>query len=111
MEGTESYPIALWRTSRALVFRDQVKEDHQSCRQMLESRKIRHAISSDLCIIPLIRMGLLIPDCILFDCLTGAHCAVEKSPFVIGSGPDCDWRIDDPDVPETHSVIQCKRRR
>jgi hypothetical protein len=56
-------------------------------------------------------MGLLIPDCILFDCLTGAHCAVEKSPFVIGSGPECDWRIDDPSVPEIHSVIQCKRRR
>ena len=35
---------------------------------------------------------------------------VEKTPFKIGSGPECDWRVDDPAVPEEYCVIQRKDR-
>ena len=35
---------------------------------------------------------------------------VEKTPFKIGSGPECDWRIDDPAVAEEYCVIQRKDR-
>ena len=35
---------------------------------------------------------------------------VDKTPFKIGSGPDCDWRIDDFSVAEEHCVIQRKGR-
>lgn len=53
-------------------------------------------------------MALIDPTWILFDCVTGAHRAVEKTPFKIGSGPDCDWRIDDSAVASEHCVIQRK---
>ena len=33
---------------------------------------------------------------------------VDKTPFKIGSGSDCDWRIDDYSVAEEHCVIQRK---
>ena len=33
------------------------------------------------------------------------HRQVEKTPFKIGSGPDCDWRIDDSAVDEEACVI------
>ena len=55
-------------------------------------------------------MGFLAPEFILFDCFTGEHRLVEKTPFKIGSGPDCDWRIDDPSVPDEHCIIQRKGR-
>ncbi|MDB6174047.1 MAG: hypothetical protein JWL59_3358 [Chthoniobacteraceae bacterium] len=35
---------------------------------------------------------------------------VDKTPFTIGSGPDCDWRIDDYSVAEEHCVIERKGR-
>jgi len=53
-------------------------------------------------------MALFAPTLILFDCLSGAHRVVDKTPFKIGSGPDCDWRIDDPAVAPAHCVIQRK---
>ena len=55
-------------------------------------------------------MGIFAPALILFDCLSGAHRVVDKTPFKIGSGPDCDWRIDDYSVAEEHCVIQRKGR-
>ena len=55
-------------------------------------------------------MGIFAPALILFDCLSGAHRGVDKTPFKIGSGPDCDWRIDDYSVAEEHCVIQRKGR-
>ena len=47
---------------------------------------------------------------ILFDCLSGGHRIVDKTPFKIGSGLDCDWRIDDFSVADEHCVIQRKGR-
>ncbi len=55
-------------------------------------------------------MGFLAPEFILFDCFTGAHRLVDKTPFKIGSGDDCDWRIDDPAVAAEHCLIQRKGR-
>ena len=55
-------------------------------------------------------MGFLAPEFILFDCFTGEHRLVDKTPFTIGSGADCDWRIDDPAVAEEHCVLQKKGR-
>ena len=55
-------------------------------------------------------MGMPSPALILFDCLSGTHRVVDKTPFKIGSGPDCDWRIDDSSVAEEHCVIQRKGR-
>jgi hypothetical protein len=55
-------------------------------------------------------MGFLTPEFILFDCFTGAHGRIHKTPFVIGSGPDCDWRIDDPAVAPEHCVIERQGR-
>jgi hypothetical protein len=53
-------------------------------------------------------MAFFAPTLILFDCLSGANRVVDKTPFKIGSGPDCDWRIDDPEVSPEHCVIQRK---
>ncbi len=53
-------------------------------------------------------MGVATPALILFDCVSGGHRVVDKTPFKIGGGADCDWRIDDPNVPEEHCVIQRK---
>src|ERR1700722_18286145 len=53
-------------------------------------------------------MNLFSSGCVLFDCTEGAYRAVEKTPFKIGSGEDCDWRIDDPLVAPEHCVIQRK---
>ena len=47
---------------------------------------------------------------IIYDCISGAHREVDQTPFKIGSGPDCDWRIDDSSVAEEHCVIQRKDR-
>jgi len=55
-------------------------------------------------------MGVSPPALILFDCVSGGHRVVDKTPFKIGSGPDCDWRIDDSSVAEEHCVIQRKGR-
>jgi hypothetical protein len=53
-------------------------------------------------------MSLFSSGCALFDCSEGAYRMVEKTPFKIGSGEDCDWRIDDPHVAPEHCVIQRK---
>jgi hypothetical protein len=53
-------------------------------------------------------MAFFAPTLILFDCLSGAARVVDKTPFKIGSGPDCDWRIDDTGVAPEHCVIQRK---
>ena len=53
-------------------------------------------------------MNLFSSGCVLFDCITGAYRMVEKTPFKIGSGEDCDWRIDDDLVALEHCVIQRK---
>jgi FHA domain len=53
-------------------------------------------------------MNLFSSGCVLFDCSEGAYRMVEKTPFKIGSGDDCDWRIDDPQVAAEHCVIQRK---
>ena len=53
-------------------------------------------------------MGILAPTFILFDCVTGENRPVDKTPFKIGSGSDCDWRIDDSSVAAEHCVIQRK---
>lgn len=53
-------------------------------------------------------MGLFSASLILFDCINGSHCVVDKTPFTIGSGEDCDWRIDDDEVPEEHCQIISK---
>lgn len=53
-------------------------------------------------------MGIFAPTLILFDCVSGAHRVVDKTPFKIGSGADCDWRIDDYSVAEEHCVVQRK---
>ncbi len=55
-------------------------------------------------------MGFLAPEFTLFDCFTGHHRLVDHTPFTIGSGDDCDWRIDDPAVAEVFCVIQKKGR-
>ena len=55
-------------------------------------------------------MGFLAPEFILFDCFTGGHRLVDRTPFIIGSGAHCDWRIDDLAVAEEHCVIQKKGR-
>ena len=55
-------------------------------------------------------MGIFAPTLILFDCVSGANRVVDKTPFKIGSGADCDWRIDDYSVAEEHCVIQRKGR-
>ncbi len=55
-------------------------------------------------------MGTPVPSLILFDCISGAHRVVDKTPFKIGSGLDCDWRIEDPDVADEYCVIQRKGR-
>lgn len=55
-------------------------------------------------------MGFFAPTLILFDCVSGAHRVVDKTPFKIGSGSDCDWRIDDFSVAEEHCAIQRKGR-
>ncbi len=36
------------------------------------------------------------------------HRIVDKTPFKIGSGPDCDWRINDLSVVSEHCTIQRK---
>ena len=53
-------------------------------------------------------MNLFSLGCVLFDCTAGTYRMVEKTPFKIGSGDDCDWRIDDPQVAAEHCVIQRK---
>ena len=53
-------------------------------------------------------MNLFSSGCILFDCTAGSYRAVEKTPFKIGSGEDCDWRIDEPQVAAEYCVIQRK---
>lgn len=55
-------------------------------------------------------MGIFAPTLVFFDCLSEAHCVVDKTPFKNGSGPDCDWRIDDYSVAEEHCAIQRKGR-
>lgn len=53
-------------------------------------------------------MGFFAPILVFFDCVTGAHRVVDKTPFKIGSGVDCDWRIDDMSVPLDCCSIQRK---
>ena len=53
-------------------------------------------------------MGFLAPTLVVFDCLSGASRIINKTPFKIGSGVDCDWRIDDSAVAAEHCVIQRK---
>jgi hypothetical protein len=53
-------------------------------------------------------MNLFSSGCVLFDCTAGTYRMVEKTPFKIGSGADCDWRIDDPQVAAEYCVIQRK---
>jgi len=55
-------------------------------------------------------MGLLSAELAIFDCVTGRTARTEQTPFKIGSGPDCDWRIDDPAVPAEYCTIQRKGR-
>ena len=55
-------------------------------------------------------MAFFAPEFVLFDCFTGEHRIVDKTPFKIGSEADCDWRIDDPAVGAEHCVIQRKGR-
>jgi len=55
-------------------------------------------------------MGFFAPELILFDCGSGAHRVVEKTPFVIGSGADADWRVEGAQVSAEHCVIQRKGR-
>src|SRR5258708_4520574 len=55
-------------------------------------------------------MGIFAPTLILFDCVSGAHRVVDKTPFKIGGGQASDWRIDDYSVAEEHCVIQRKGR-
>jgi len=55
-------------------------------------------------------MGFFAPELILFDCGSGAHRVVGKTPFVIGSGADADWRVESAQVSAEHCVIQRKGR-
>jgi hypothetical protein len=55
-------------------------------------------------------MGLFSADLILFDCRSGEFRTVDKTPFKLGSGVDCDWRIDDVAVAAEHCVIHRKGR-
>jgi hypothetical protein len=55
-------------------------------------------------------MGFLSTEFAAFDCVTGRQQIIDKTPFVIGSGSDCDWRIDDPSVPAAHCIIQRRDR-
>jgi len=51
-------------------------------------------------------MNLLSSGLAVLDCTTGTYRLAEKTPFKIGSGGDCDWRIDDPHVAVEHCIIQ-----
>jgi len=53
-------------------------------------------------------MGLFGQDWILYNCVTGNHRVIDKTPFLIGSGENCDWRIEDTAVTAEHCVIQRK---
>jgi hypothetical protein len=53
-------------------------------------------------------MGFFSASLILFDCVTGSHRVVDKTPFTIGSGEDCDWQIDGDDISEEHCEILSK---
>lgn len=55
-------------------------------------------------------MGLLSSELAIYDCVTGRTARTTRMPFKIGSGPDCDWRIDDPAVPAEYCTIQRKGR-
>jgi hypothetical protein len=55
-------------------------------------------------------MGLLSNELAIYDCVTGRTARTEQMPFKIGSGADCDWRIDDPSVPAEVCSIQRKGR-
>ena len=44
----------------------------------------------------------------LYDCLTGEHTIISKTPFKIGSGEDSDLRLNDQDVAHEHCVIYKK---
>ncbi|HWB01619.1 MAG TPA: hypothetical protein VG796_01260 [Verrucomicrobiales bacterium] len=48
------------------------------------------------------------PVLCLFDVLTGRQAVVEATPYIVGSGQGCDWRIEDPDIPEEWFELQKK---
>jgi len=47
----------------------------------------------------------------LYDCLTGEHTIISKTPFKIGSGEDSDLKLNDPDVAQEHCVIYKKDKK
>ena len=55
-------------------------------------------------------MGLFSNQMALVDCVSGRKVRVDQTPFSIGSGETCDWRIDDESVSEAHCVIQRRGR-
>ncbi len=48
------------------------------------------------------------PVICLFDVLTGRHAVIERTPYIVGSGEGCDWRIDDRSIPAEWFQIQRK---
>jgi hypothetical protein len=53
-------------------------------------------------------VGFFSTTLILFNCSDGSHRIIDKTPFKIGSGSDCDLLIQDPLVLEDHCIIQRK---
>jgi hypothetical protein len=50
-------------------------------------------------------------DFCLYNCLTGEHAVIAKTPFKIGSGEDSDLKLNDPDVAHEHCVIYKKDKK
>ncbi len=48
------------------------------------------------------------PVICLFDVLTGRQAVIERTPYKVGSGEGCDWRIDDAGIPGEWFEIQRK---
>jgi hypothetical protein len=49
-------------------------------------------------------------EMVLADCVSGRKIRIDQTPFTLGSGEACDWRLDDPAVAAEHCVIQRKGR-
>ena len=45
----------------------------------------------------------------LFDVVTGRHAVIENTPYIVGSGQACDWRITDADVPDEWFELQRRK--
>jgi hypothetical protein len=49
-------------------------------------------------------------EMVLADCVSGRKIRIDQTPFTLGTGEACDWRLDDPSVAIEHCIIQRKGR-